>query len=189
MRLFFGIPVDDDTRRRAPNVQERLRDIAGKVNWVEPANLHLTLRYIGDVPDEDVTRVAEAAEGCWREAVPDTVALQGVGVFPNPRQPRVIWVGLSEGGELLDRLHEALNDRLEAKLHMERERRKFTPHLTIGRVKTPPTGDGLTRAIKELADVNVGAFLASSFVLYESTLTRHGPVYSVIRKYAAQDPA
>ena len=189
MRLFFGIPIDGVTRERTAAVLTQLRERAGKVKWVEPENLHITLRYIGEVASGDVEAVAEAAEGCWREAVGGKLAVRGMGAFPNVRQPRVIWVGLGEGRELACRLHEALSDRLEAKLNMERERRRFSPHLTIGRVKAPPGGGDITRAIKELADVDLGAFHCSRFVLYQSELTPQGPIYSAIRTYDAQYPA
>ena len=185
MRLFFGIPIKDSLRDGIVAVQERLRPVAGKVKWVVASNFHLTLRFLGEVAEGDVDRVAEAGEGCWLGCATERLRLGGVGAFPNPRRPRVIWVGTREGEELVRRLHEALNDRLEAKLDMERERRRFSPHLTIGRVKEPPKGDDLARTIRELADEGFGSFPIGSFALYESTLTRSGPVYRVVRRYAA----
>jgi 2'-5' RNA ligase len=181
MRLFFGLPVDEAVRNHVETAQNRLRSVAGKVKWVEPANFHFTLRFVGEAPEAEP--IARAAEGAEEGLLPVTLALRGVGAFPNARRPRVIWAGLEHGGEALAALSCRLNDRLEAAVGLLPEPRGFVPHLTIGRVKVPSTGDALARLIDELRGEEFGEFAAASFALYESTLTPRGPIYHAVRTY------
>ncbi|MBM3475372.1 MAG: RNA 2',3'-cyclic phosphodiesterase [Armatimonadetes bacterium] len=184
MRLFFGLPVDEAVRNHVETAQNRLRSVAGKVKWVEAANFHFTLCFIGEAPEAGP--VAEAAEGAEEGLLPVSLALRGVGAFPDPRRPRVIWVGLERGGEALAALSRRLSDRLAAALGLPPEPRGFVPHLTIGRVKTPPTDDALARLIDELQGEDFGEFVAATFALYDSTLTPRGPIYRAVRTYGAR---
>ena len=185
MRLFFGIFISNDVRERVESAQRQLRSAGEKVKWVEPTNLHITLRFIGDVPDAEAERVGQAAEGSW-DGVPVTPCVfRGVGAFPNPRRPRVVWVGLSEGRETLTGLHANLSGRLQERLGLPTESREFVPHLTIGRVKAPPRSDALAKLIGGLGAEEFGSFFPDRFALCESTLTPRGPIYRVLRSYAA----
>ncbi|MBM3497362.1 MAG: RNA 2',3'-cyclic phosphodiesterase [Armatimonadetes bacterium] len=183
MRLFFGLPVDENVRNRVLTVQDRLRSVAGKVKWVESANLHFTLRFLGETADGEVERVAQAAEGI--RGLPVGLALRDVGAFPGPGRARVIWVGLARGGETLAQISRELDARLEAKLGLAAEPRGFTPHLTIGRVKAPAPNEALSRSLEALRDEEFGEFTAERFMLYRSTLRPEGPVYHVLREYGA----
>jgi len=177
------------TRERVAELQGDLKTTRAQVKWVEPANFHFTLRFLGEVPDEEVEGVAEAAAGTWGTRAPSSVSLRGVGCFPNVRRPRVIWVGVHEGGERLQELHEALGERLKCALGIEPEGKPFSPHLTIGRVKAPPADTALAQAIAQVSEAEAGAFRLDSFVLYQSVLQRGGPVYHVLRAYGAGDEA
>jgi 2'-5' RNA ligase len=188
LRLFFGIPVDEVIRERVAEVQEQLRATQAKVKWVEPANFHFTLRFIGEVPDQEVEEFAKVAEGTWGSRTPQDVLVRGVGVFTQLRRPRVIWVGVHQGGELISQLHEELSARL-AHTYGGPEEKSFTPHLTIGRVKALRPDNRLTDAISEMSDVEVGVFRPDRFVLYQSRLARSGASYRVLRTYGAGDDA
>lgn len=177
------------TRKRVAELQGGLRTTGAQVKWVEPANFHFTLRFLGEVPDEEVEGVAEAAAATWGTRAPSRVSLRGAGCFPNVRRPRVIWVGVSEGRERLQELHEALGERLKCALSIEPEGKPFSPHLTIGRVKAPPADTALAQAIAQLSEAEAGGFQLDRFVLYESVLRRSGPVYRVLRAYGAGDEA
>jgi 2'-5' RNA ligase len=183
MRLFFGVPVNEDVRSRVEALQARLRRCGEKVKWVEPENLHFTLRFVGEVLDRDAEVVARAGEGLAEGSMPVGVRLQGVGAFPSPRRARVVWVKLTQGGDSLARISRGLDARLEAALALPPEPRGFTPHLTIGRVKVPMSGSALGQAIEELREEDLGGFTAEAFMLYHSTLTPQGPVYRVLRRY------
>jgi len=185
MRLFFGLPIDEGVRNRVRIAQDRLRPVAGKVKWVEPANLHLTLRFVGETPDTDAERVAAAAQGVGDGVLPVSLALRGVGAFPTPARPRVVWVGLGRGAEALAGVSRDLNARLQEALGLPPEARPFAPHLTVGRVKEPAPSRALATAIEELRDEDFGEFVAVRFMLYHSTLTPRGPIYRVLREYGA----
>ncbi len=189
MRLFFGLPIDEVARERVAELQGRLKATGAQVKWVEPANFHFTLRFIGEVPDEDVEQVAQAAQGTWGKTAPQDVLLQGAGVFPHLRRPRVIWVGVPEGGEVIEKLHEDLSARLERALGLKPEEKRFTPHLTIGRVKATRPDRALADAVARLSEAEVGTFRPMSFALYQSQLTRSGPIYRALRTYGAGDDA
>lgn len=189
MRLFFGVPVDDVVRGRVAELQGRLKATGAKVKWVEPANFHFTLRFIGEVPDEDVDQVAAAAEGAWGETAPQDVSLRGVGTFPHLRRPRVVWVGVRQGGEVIEKLYEALNANLERALGLEPEGKPFTPHLTIGRVKVPRPDPALADGVAGMTEAEAGVFRPAAFVLYQSQLTRSGPIYRALKTYGACDDA
>jgi len=185
MRLFFGVPVDEPVRERVAELQERLKAAAGKVSWEQPAKFHFTLRFLGEMPEERVLRIAEAADTVWAVARPGQVVLRGIGAFPSPRSPRVIWVGVAEGAEVIGGLEKALSAALVEAIRFPREKRTFTPHLTIGRVRVPRRDPGLEAAIADLADAAVGRFDVSRLVLYQSILGPSGSVYRVVKAYDA----
>jgi 2'-5' RNA ligase len=185
MRLFFGVPVDEAVRERVAELQQRLKAGAGKVSWEQPAKFHFTLRFLGEMPEERVPKVAEAADGVWAAARPGQVVLRGIGAFPTPRSPRVIWVGVGKGAEVIGGLEQALSAALEEAIRFPREKRGYAPHLTIGRVRVPRRDPGLEAAIAELADAEAGQFDVSQFVLYQSILGPGGSVYRVMRLYDA----
>ncbi len=186
MRLFFGVPVDETVRERVAELQQQLKAAAGKVTWERPAKFHFTLRFLGDMSEERVAKIAEAASGVWESAQPGQVVLRGIGAFPNPRSPRVVWVGVVEGAEVLGGLEKALSAALEKAVRFPREKRAFSPHLTIGRVRVQRRDPGLEAAIGRLADAEAGTFAVKQFVLYQSILGPGGSVYQVLRTYEAQ---
>ena len=185
MRLFFGVPVDEVVRERVAELQQQLKSAAGKVNWVQPANYHFTLRFIGEVAEDRVEATANAADKAWESAKPGRVVLRGCGAFPNPRSPRVVWVGVVEGAEVIRGLEEPLSAALKRNLRIAREDRKFVAHLTIGRVRVPRRDPGLEQALGELAQAEAGEFDVRSFVLYQSILRPGGPIYQPVRVYEA----
>jgi 2'-5' RNA ligase len=185
MRLFFGVPVDETVRERVAELQRRLKLAAGKVTWEQPAKYHFTLRFLGEVAEERVPKVARAAEGVWAAAQPGRVVLRGIGAFPSPRNPRVIWVGVAEGVEVIAGLERALSAALQEGVRLPREKRAFTPHLTIGRIRVPRRDPGLEAAIAELAEAEAGVFHVKQLVLYESILGPGGSVYRIVKAYEA----
>lgn len=183
MRVFFGVPVDDEIRSRVREAQDSMRSMAGKVSWVDPANFHLTLRFIGEVPQTEVEAIGRVVEGVGTGLLPVRLVFRGVGAFPNVRRPRVLWIGLAEGTEALSQLSRELNERLCAEVGLPPEDQPFVPHLTIGRVRVPSAGDVIAKIIEPLQDQEYGAFWATHFALYQSTLTPRGAIYRILRSY------
>jgi 2'-5' RNA ligase len=144
MRLFVAIAVGDQVRAAAARARARietalrqLRSEPPHIVWVAPTSLHLTLRFLGEQPDARLPTLAAAIEAPLA-IVPFAVTWRGLGVFPSPRQPRVIWLGLIEGARELGQVEREVSRRIGGLLPGEdaTEAKPFHPHLTLARVKT-----------------------------------------------------
>ena len=182
VRCFVAVDLEDPAiASKIAAVQEQLKGAGAKLKLVELENLHLTLRFIGEIPRDLIERVVEALRGV--EFTPFTVHFVGLGAFPNPRRPRVIWVGVEEGSRELSELSAKVNSVL-AKLKLPKPEEEFTPHLTIARVKS---GVGsLPMLIEENKSLELGSMLVDRFRLKKSTLTSRGPIYETLFEVKAR---
>src|SRR5438876_8946645 len=143
MRTFIAIDPGDDIRSHLLLVQRKLAREVPAVKWVEEANLHLTLLFLGEVRDRDLSDVCRCVVRSVMGMNSFSIEAKGIGCFPNTRRPRVVWAGIGEGSAEAIELH----DVLEAPLHelgcYRREERQFTPHLTLGRTKSDEPGEQL----------------------------------------------
>lgn len=184
LRLFFAVPLDEALRDRACALQEQLAHAARgvRVKFVERANLHMTLKFLGDTPVAalpDICRVAdEVAAGCS----PLTLEVGGVGCFPPRGAPRTLWLGLAQEYPGLTALAQRLDRALAEAGLAEPETRPFAAHFTLGRVKDRAGGQ-LRAAIERLAQEPVGAMNVDHFALLSSDLTPQGPVYTERRSF------
>ena len=177
IRTFVAICLDAELRRAISAAAERVKKLVPNVKWVAPDNLHVTLKFLGGITDKRVASVKAALDelACEFEAFDMTVA--GLGVFPNPRRPRVIWVGIENGREQLVALAKAIEDRL-VKAGFEKEDKPFKSHITIGRVREgKPVGD-LTDAVEGAAANEIGLQRVDRIVVMESVLKPQGPEYT-----------
>ena len=175
MRLFVAVEISDEAREIAAGVVERLRvELGAKVSarWIDPGSMHLTVRFIGFVPDERVTAVLTALQPPLPVA-PFDVSFSSCGVFPPSGVPRVIWIGLGQGRASLAAMHDEFNRRLHP-LGFEPEARSFNPHLTVARVKQAPAS--VRRAIVETYVKPVQSHVAKATV-FQSVVTRQGSRY------------
>jgi 2'-5' RNA ligase len=180
-RGFVAVPLPETIRNEAAAVVERLRGCA-EVRWTATANLHLTLKFLGNVEPRVLPALAAGLAGVARTAVPFEIELQGAGAFPRVDRPQVVWIGVVGGQEALAALAAGV-DRACADAGFSREERPFRAHLTLGRVK-PASGAGdLPARLRSLCDVPLGAARIERFELMQSTLTPRGPVYSVVESF------
>jgi 2'-5' RNA ligase len=153
------------------------------VRWVAAENVHLTLKFLGEVDEGLVPTVEEALAAAAGAARPFALALQGGGCFPNERSPRVIWVGVGEGSDEASRLAGEVERALKL-LGFAPEKRRFRPHLTIGRPKDPREGAATTaEKIEQLRGFVAPAAEVRALALIKSTLTPEGAVYDVLRRF------
>jgi 2'-5' RNA ligase len=148
MRLFVAVDIDEHARRVAAATAEELRIAIGatlRARWVAPENMHLTVRFIGQVDDHRAPAVIEALTPPL-DILPFDIELSGCGVFPPSGPPRVVWIGLSQGLPALALMHDAFNRRLRP-FGLEPEARHFSAHLTLARIKDAPRGAG--RAVRD----------------------------------------
>ncbi len=180
-RIFIAVDISDEARQMAASYIDALRRAFPKlrVGWERPEKLHLTVKFLGDVNDKELIEVRRSVENIAAAGFAFSVSLGGTGVFPPKGDPRILWLGAVDNGHLAP-IASALNDEF-ARLGFERERRKFSPHLTIARLRDP-------RASTELAAKHrAGVFGPVSFevreiVLYESKLLPAGAVYTGLAK-------
>jgi 2'-5' RNA ligase len=177
-RTFIALPVPEPVGRKLAGLQEKLaRQIPG-VRWVDPAGFHVTLNFLGNVVDTDLHLVCQAVAGVVNAAEVFETSLEGVGAFPNPSRPRVIWAGINAGGEPLTELHHELATALAAFGYRSDEPR-FHSHVTIGRIKNDgksPTD--LTSLVESNRTWPGGSFQARELIVYASNPGSDGPVYT-----------
>jgi len=182
-RLFVALEPPEPVRRRIAAAAAGLRRAAGRaaseVRWVLDENVHLTVQFLGAVPEERVEGVGLALSAAAAAARPLSLEVKGAGGFPNARRPRVVWLGL--GGDLaaLGALAAELGRRL-APLGFPPEARPFSPHLTLGRARDPRGAPGLAGALAGAGDDEGFAWRAAELVLFESHLSPAGPRYEAI---------
>lgn len=176
IRTFICIEIPESIKERIGELQETLRQIEGPVSWTKPSNIHLTLKFLGGVPRSRIERVGKALFRAAKGIGPIELAIGGTGCFPSPRNARVLWVGIETLAEGIRQLHSNIEDEL-AREDFPREKRKFSPHLTIGRVRVP--GKGTVVAEQLIAEgFEPESFTATQVILMRSDLKPTGSIYS-----------
>ncbi|MDG6257014.1 MAG: RNA 2',3'-cyclic phosphodiesterase [Methanomicrobiaceae archaeon] len=169
-RVFIAIDLPQDIRERIAETQTVLARSGAKLTFVAPQHMHITLKFIGEVDDERLDDIQTALRGV--SAAPYEIAVRGVGAN-NLRRPRVIWSMIEDAGRTGE-LNGAIEDVL-APLGIEREKRAYTAHITIARVRQ--FDPSLLGAMGQVAATDFGSFRADRCVLKKSTLTKQGPIY------------
>jgi 2'-5' RNA ligase len=179
MRVFVAINPSAEMRARLAEASRRLREGGYPVRWVPPDNVHVTLKFLGEIADGRVEEVCSAADAAVGEAAAFELAVGGFGAFPTLRRPRVLWTGIGRS-EKLEMLHARAEDGL-AELGYPREDRAFRPHLTIGRAQKharPNEFNGLDELVEKLEYDDV--FQVRSVDVMRSRLMPSGALYDVI---------
>ncbi|MFC1557758.1 RNA 2',3'-cyclic phosphodiesterase [candidate division KSB1 bacterium] len=176
MRTFIAIDVSDEVRRAVGAFTSVLKRENARVSWVKPENVHITLKFLGEIDKEKIPGINEAIQVCARNQKPFEIEIKGSGGFPNLNRPRVIWVGMTEGAEELKRLAGAVDNEL-SKLGFQKEKRAFKPHLTIGRVKTINDTESFIEKMNS-TDFYGGRFTAGEMLLMKSDLKPTGAEYT-----------
>lgn len=178
MRLFVAIKLTEEVRQALQAVVDELRPRL-PLRWVPAENWHVTLKFIGEWPAERRVEIVSALRSL-RTAAAVPFVVEGLGVLPNMRSPRVFWAGLRHG-EQLPKLASHVDEALAA-LGVERERRAFEPHITLGRVKTKIRPPELQRAIDHYR-IEFGSLTADRFALFQSELRPGGAVYCKLEEF------
>jgi RNA 2',3'-cyclic 3'-phosphodiesterase len=180
LRTFVAVEITSAIRSRAMELIDALDGTAADVNWVEPQNLHLTLKFLGDVHQNEIARVCQAMARGAADVEPFGLEVCGAGAFPQAARPRTIWLGATTGTEPMIVLHDRIEAAL-AKLGFREEHRRFRPHMTIGRVRgVGPSITELGTLLQQQADFAAGRMNVGKVTLFGSTLTPDGPVYDVL---------
>ena len=164
-------------RRALDEAIEQLRPAARDVAWIAPSNLHLTLKFLGAVPEERIAAVAGALDEAAREAHPFQAQIRGLGAFPSAGRPRVVWAGVTDGAVEMTALARRVDTALAA-LGFPRDERPFSPHVTLGRVRRPGRSPDLTDALGSAAAREFGRMRVPSASLMRSELGPRGARYT-----------
>lgn len=183
IRCFIALNLPAEIKGRLAELEARLKEARADVSWVKPENVHLTLKFLGGVEEARVPLVKRAVqEGLCREG-PLVLTLAGLGVFPNPRSPRVVWVGVGGDTERLQNLQERLEQAL-GEVGFPREARSFSPHITLGRMRSRQGAASLMELVGHLGANEVGSLKAESIELMRSQLHPAGAVYTILESFS-----
>ena len=182
MRLFFAVDIPHDIRQAAGEAASAMSTPKGMVKWTRPDNIHLTLKFLGEAPSDKLEAIITAARKVASAYKGMEVEVCGMGVFPDNRKPRIIWLGTKGETDRLGQLADELDEAM-AQVEFEREKRPFSPHLTIGRVRDPKAGKMIGGALAKHQQTVFGSFHVEKFNLYESQLAPQGPIYTVVSQF------
>jgi len=175
-RLFIAVDLPSSVRGELIDVLSSFEGFNLKL--VSPELIHITLKFLGEVSDDMVSDIASSLDGI--ECMPFNANIKGVGVFPNLRSPRVVWLG-AEGNfkQLYDDVEKSLSG-----LDLEKDKREFTAHATLGRIKFMPKEqmEGFLAILDNLKEVDLGEIRVDKVLLMKSTLTPYGPVYETMHE-------
>lgn len=180
LRAFIAIDIPPEIRQAISSQTASLRKESGRaMRWVSMENIHLTLKFLGEVSAPNLELLAQALRAECAQTAPFTISVENLGCFPNPRRPRVLWIGLSVPPELtrLQRLVEST----AARLGYTPDEKPFSPHLTIGRVReqaAPEEIQTLRSLLERTTVARLGTFTVNEVHLYKSDLKPEGPVYT-----------
>nr|WP_295001020.1 RNA 2',3'-cyclic phosphodiesterase [uncultured Methanobrevibacter sp.] len=174
IRAFLAIDLDDDLKPKINRIIKEFKQIDTKIKYVELANLHLTLKFFGDIDTNGLKLLENAISKVVSEFEPFNIKIKGCGAFPNNNHIKVIWVGI-ENDEIIKDLHDRL-DKEFVSLGIDKDK-KFSTHLTIGRMKSAKNKNKVKSIIEEFEDVEIGEMEVTQISLKKSTLTPAGPIY------------
>jgi 2'-5' RNA ligase len=179
-RTFLAVDIGGAIRAGATALQKELSKGGAGVKWAAPETMHVTLLFLGEVDDRELHAVCRAVKEVAATEPPFALRVAGVGAFPTPRRPKIVWAGITEGAEPLRRLYAALEERMLELGCYRKEERGYTPHLTLGRAKGDADSAALAAELPKLSSWDGGRTTVDEVLAFGSELTRGGPVYTVI---------
>jgi len=188
MRLFIAVDLGEQIRTRVSEELAALRRLAPDAKWVRPESIHVTLAFLGYLPEERVAGVRAAIENTSSTCQPLSFHARGIGSFGSSRHPRVLWVGLEGDVELLGRAKQRLESEL-VPFGYEPEQRNFSPHLTLARSRNPSGDSNLVRCQEHGRDLDFGSARVDRLILYRSDLSPKGARYTSLfeSRFRARD--
>ncbi len=180
MRTFIAVDLPQEIKQKIDAVSSSLRNYGGRVSWVRAANLHLTMKFLGEIDDGLLPDLKRALQQQISQIPRFQFSLKDLGAFPNFHKPRVIWIGIDSGVEELTDLAIKVDEATHS-LGFEKENRPFSAHLTIARVKDPRT---VTDLIAEVQNTLFESepIHAEEVIIMKSQLTPRGAIYTPLER-------
>jgi 2'-5' RNA ligase len=180
MRIFIGIKFDKTTIEKIIISLKPFKKIATPIRWVKPENIHLTLKFIGEINEEKKNQIEETMEKINFQSEPIEISISGFGKFGQREDLNIFWAGIKDNPDL-KALHEKIEDSLDS-IHIKRETRKFKPHLTLGRNRKKFNFKSFFPLLEQYSDLPIVTFMADRFQVFQSTLSPQGPTYTILKE-------
>jgi 2'-5' RNA ligase len=181
MTFFRGfIAIDITATPQILALEDEIAKTGADVKLVEPENIHITLKFLGDTDEQLIDTLEQTMKQAVHSIKPFPITLKGTGVFPNQKYVKVLWIGIIDNG-LIGPIAEAIDTSL-TKFGFKKETRGFSPHLTIGRVRTAKNKEKLLNVMQRFHDQEFTIQEVPSIVLKKSELTQKGPIYTTLRE-------
>ena len=213
LRTFIAVELNDEIKKTITQVEDDLKTTGCDVKWVKPENAHLTLKFLGHIKEKRLGPLVEVLDSLFielplnkhnfksptsvkelqgrfevgkgklnKDIHPIQTGLTQVGAFPSPERPRVIWIGLRDDERPISRLAESVEEAL-GNIGFKKEKKRFQPHITIGRVRSTHNLSSLTKKFAQYSLSAAPDLIISSITLFKSTLTSSGPIYEPLKKF------
>ncbi len=182
MRAFIAIELPKEIKTILAKTQEKLKSSEADIKWVEPKNIHLTLKFLGEINEEQLNKITKIITDIASSKEPFHINLSCLGAFPDIKYPRVIWAGSDKSEFELKTIVKELENKIQ-KIGIPKENRAFSSHITIGRARSGINKDKLKQKLEELSKTALAGktaeFQAQKITLFKSTLTPQCPIYEV----------
>jgi RNA 2',3'-cyclic 3'-phosphodiesterase len=181
MRVFIAIELSGEIREALAQTQSHLKYSGADVKWVEKENIHLTLKFLGEITEEKAKNIKDILDETAKLTKSFEISIKDIGAFPKIDYPRVIWVGLDRGADESRALAENIDERL-SRIGFQKEIRPFAAHLTIGRVRSPKNKEALKEKIESYQLSAFSCQLIQSIAMFQSKLSPKGPTYTKLHE-------
>jgi len=181
IRSFIAIPLSAEIIFRIDKTQKELKILPADVKWVNPKSIHLTLKFLGGIEEGDIEKIAQGIQNGIRGFKSWSGAVKNMGAFPSLKSPRVVWIGIEDQGGQLITLQNHVEKEM-SKLGFEEEKRTFSPHLTLGRVRSPKGKNELVKYLLDERERLFGEIKVDQVILFKSELRPSGAVYTALRE-------
>jgi 2'-5' RNA ligase len=184
MRTFIAINLSREIKDYLCRLQEKLKLAQADVKWVRPENIHLTLKFLGEIDDKTKENVTKLMEDISKDKTPFYLNIASIGAFPRITSPRVIWVGIDKGDVKVKEIAKELEEKLSG-IGIPVEDKPFSSHITIGRTRSSKNRKALVNnliALKDTAKEEIPELYVDKITLFKSTLAPKGPIYEVLKE-------
>lgn len=179
LRLFIAIELDEEIRAELFAEIKYLKSHFPEIRWVRPENLHITMKFLGNIAENEIEDISEIMDIAAEKNPPFSAEIQDLGCFPHVERPRIVWAGCRQGSLEISNIVSCLDEKLKL-LGYKPEKRNFTPHITIGRVKKPAQAMGIEEIINDAQQIDFGILDVSAITLFMSELKKEAPRYSAM---------
>ena len=183
IRSFIAIELSPPLRHHIEKIQNELKSATTDVRWVRSEGIHLTLKFLGAIDEERVAEIGDTLEECLADTTIFALSVGSLGAFPNREHPKVIWLGIEDERGVLQQVQQTI-DRKLTRLGFTAEKRAFSPHLTLGRIKSPKGKRTVSQRLATMGECACVTFDVTEIFLFKSDLKPSGAVHTKLKSFA-----